>query len=98
MFIDNVPKGAQLLYDCNADAIPQVCQIKLEEDGIVLSKMIDAQKTSPRRYLATLYKINGSTLLGIAKILRGMEQNKVDMWDVRLCICGDEIGLIKHSK
>jgi hypothetical protein len=98
LVIDNMSPLATPLYDCAIGSEPLVCKIQTKRDGSVESRMIKVKKDGPTRYYVPLYKINGNTLLGIANILRGMENDKCDMSDVTLCIRGDEIGLTKHGK
>jgi len=96
--VDNMPAGAVPKYDCDENAIPVVCKIQTKKDGSVESKMVKAKKDGTSyRYTVPLYKINGDTLLGIANIIRSMEKDKTNMFDVVLCIRKDEIGLSKHS-
>jgi hypothetical protein len=97
LIIDNMYPGAIPVYDCGVDSTPMVCSIKNRKDGNVESKMVKAKKKDSRKYVAMLYKISSKSLLGIANILRGMERDKINMFDVCLCIRGDEIGLIKHN-
>ena len=98
LIIDNMPVGAIPKYDCDKDSTPVVCKIQTKKDGTVESKMVKTKKDdNQRRYIVPLYKINANTLLGIAIILRGMKRDKINMYDVVLCIRGDEIGLSKQN-
>jgi len=99
--VDNMPAGAIPKYDCGATATPIVCKIVVKKKGsteTVESKMVKVKKDDTSyRYTVPLYKIDENTLQGVANQIISMKFHKTNMFDVVLCIRGDEIGLAKHD-
>lgn len=91
--IDNLPVGANPVYECNVDAKPLVFK-----PGVPCGKMVAGRKRKDKRnYIVPLYPITGKIFNQINFFLHNMEANDFWMGGVVLCIQGDKIGLACHN-
>jgi len=91
--VDNMPKDAVPLYDCNIDAIPVVFKTTPFKGVMIRAR----KQKDKRRYTVPLYKINEKTLESLSYVLGVMRKNDWDLFHTVLCIRGNEIGLACHD-
>ena len=91
--IDNMPKDAKPIYDCNVDAKPLVFK-----PGDTSGKMVAGKKRKDkRRYTVPLYPITMKNLNQVNFFLHNMKVNNFWMEGVVLCLQGNKIGLACHD-
>lgn len=98
--IDNMPKNANPVYECAADATPFVFKPGKDYDGCsIAGTVIKAKKDkgTKTRYTVPLYSITDKILEQVSFVVAQMRNNGYWMNGVVMCIRGGEIGLACHD-